>query len=207
MATGPPTDPDASERALRAQVKDALRQRIRAIRKTLPAEAHAKRSAAIAERVLALPELAAAETIAAFVAIHREVDPRAIVEAAWARGKRVALPRIDVEAQRIVLHLHAPGAPLEPSAFGVPEPLAEAPRVAPDAIGFVLVPALAVDPRGHRIGYGKGFYDRLLPTLPRAVSCAVAFDFQLVSEVPELPGDHAVDLVVTDARTLRRERS
>ena len=62
---------------------------------------------------------------------------------------------------------------------------------------------MAVDSRGYRIGYGGGYYDRLIPRLKRACTCAVAYDFQLISEVPELPFDVAVNLVVTDARVIR----
>ena len=64
------------------------------------------------------------------------------------------------------------------------------------------MPALAFDVRGHRIGYGHGYYDRLLPRLPRALNVAVGYDFQLVSELPDTEGDIAVDWLVTDARTL-----
>ena len=72
---------------------------------------------------------------------------------------------------------------------------------------MIVVPALAVDPRGHRIGYGAGYYDRTLPRFaPPAVRRAVAFDFQLVAEVPSTEGDVAVDWIVTDARALRAER-
>jgi 5-formyltetrahydrofolate cyclo-ligase len=65
------------------------------------------------------------------------------------------------------------------------------------------VPALAVDARGFRIGYGRGFYDRLLPTLPNALTVAIVYDFQLVAEVPEEPFDVPVHVVATDARVLR----
>ena len=61
---------------------------------------------------------------------------------------------------------------------------------------------MAVDPRGYRIGYGGGYYDRLLPQLDNARSCALAFDFQLIVEVPELPIDVPVDIVVTDERVI-----
>ena len=79
------------------------------------------------------------------------------------------------------------------------------PEVPASAVDFVLVPALAVDLQGNRLGYGKGLYDRLLPTLPTALRCALAYDFQLVSELPSSPTDAPVDVVVTDARVLRVE--
>lgn len=199
-APGSPFGPD-EDRFLRIQVKRELRRRLRAIRGQLPAEARAARSAAIVDRVLALPELRAARSIAAFVAMRSEADPAGIVAACRARGHRVALPRVHPEPDGLVLHAHAADDPLERSSFGVLEPSASAPRV--DAVDVVIVPGLAFDPRGHRIGYGKGFYDRLLPTLPGAFRCAIAYDFQLVPEVPDRDGDVPVHAVVTDRRVLR----
>jgi 5-formyltetrahydrofolate cyclo-ligase len=87
----------------------------------------------------------------------------------------------------------------------VPEPPETATRVQPDEVDFALVPALAVDPRGYRIGYGGGYYDKLIPRLGHACTCALAYDFQLIAEVPDLPFDVAVDLVVTDERVIRAE--
>ena len=85
----------------------------------------------------------------------------------------------------------------------IPEPARDAPRIEPGEIELALIPALAVDPRGYRIGYGGGYYDRLIPRLSKACTCALAYDFQLISEVPELHFDVAVELVVTDARVIR----
>jgi 5-formyltetrahydrofolate cyclo-ligase len=79
------------------------------------------------------------------------------------------------------------------------------PPASPGELDVIVVPALAVDPSGQRIGYGAGCYDRTLPQFaPPAKSIAVAFDFQLVAEVPSTPGDIPVDLVVTDTRALAR---
>ena len=117
----------------------------------------------------------------------------------------LALPRVDAAAGTITLRAWSPGEPLERGGFGVMEPLSSAPEVPASAVDFVLVPALAVDLQGNRLGYGKGLYDRLLPTLPTALRCALAYDFQLVSELPSSPTDAPVDVVVTDARVLRVE--
>jgi 5-formyltetrahydrofolate cyclo-ligase len=90
--------------------------------------------------------------------------------------------------------------------MGFLQPPAGSPRVPELDVGIVLVPALAVDERGHRIGWGKGFYDRLLPLVPDAVRIALVFDFQLVAEVPDTPGDERVDYVVTDSRVIATAR-
>ncbi len=197
---------DETERAesqLRQRAKLALRNQMRAVRETLPKSACDARSAEITKRLFVLRELEPAATILAFASIRNEVRMRPSMEAAWAAGKRVALPRVVGDELR--LHLVDPETVLVEGAFCVPEPPEESARVHPNEIDFALVPALAVDPRGYRIGYGGGYYDKLIPQLGHACTCVVAYDFQLISEVPELPFDVAVDLVVTDERVIRAE--
>lgn len=200
MSSGPPGIP---EEQIRHRVKLELRKRMRAVRGALPASACEARSSEIAKRVIALPAFQSAKTVLAFASIGREVRTRVIMEAAWGADKRVALPRV-VEEQ-LHLHLVYVDTTLVEGAFTVPEPPSNAATLDAEEVDFALVPALAVDPRGFRVGYGGGYYDRLLPRLTGAYSCAVAFDFQLIAEVPELPFDVAVQAVVTDKRTLEPE--
>ena len=196
---------DASEHALRLQVKRELRTRMKAVRRALPKVARAARAEAIVERVAALEAFGAAEVVAVFVAVRGEVDLAGLVARARSAQKRIALPRVDPDRGEVTLcEVHGED-PLVTGAFGIPEPSPEAHPLPGEAIDLILVPALAVDPRGHRIGYGGGFYDRLLPTLPRAIRCAVAYDFQLLAEVPDVPGDARVHWVVTDRHTLAAE--
>jgi 5-formyltetrahydrofolate cyclo-ligase len=191
-----------AERALRAQVKQALRERMRRVRHVLPLEAVAARSARLCERLWALPELQAAPLIVGYRAVRKEPDVAALLARAEQSGKRVGLPRVHDDTG-LALHLHREGQPLEESGYGIEEPKASAEGVPLDAAMLILVPALAIDVRGHRVGYGRGYYDRLLPKLPRAFKVAVGYDFQLASELPEGEHDIAVDCVVTDERTLR----
>lgn len=193
----------AEESYLRARIKQEIRQRRLAVRKALPKEARRERSAKIAERVLALPEWASAKTVLAFVSMAREVQTGPIVERAWAEGKRVATTRMNETFDDLELRAWAEGDALEESGMMFMQPLAEAPPVPEDEVDLVLVPALAIDERGHRIGYGKGFYDRLLPRLGGARRVAVVFDFEIITEVPNREGDEPVDVVVTDGRVLR----
>lgn len=187
-----------TEEEVRHQVKAELRERMRAVRGALPVSACEARSTEIAKRVVTLPSFESARTILAFSSIGREVRTRAVIEAAWTAGKQVALPRV-VDRE---LHLHrvVGDTELVEGSFRVPEPPDDAPRISTGAVDFAVVPALAVDLRGYRIGYGGGYYDRLLPLLKNARSCALAFDFQLIAEVPELSTDVPVDIVVTDQR-------
>lgn len=185
---------------IRIEVKRELRKRMRAVRGALPATACETRSSEIASQVMGLDAFDRASVVLAFASIRREVRTGSLIEAAWSASKRIALPRVKEEG--LVLHEVGPETELTEGAFGVPEPSEEAPEVPPEAVDFALVPALAVDPTGHRIGYGGGYYDRLLPLLTRAKTCAVAFDFQLIAEVPLLANDVPVDLVVTDTRVI-----
>ncbi|MAC26142.1 MAG: 5-formyltetrahydrofolate cyclo-ligase [Sandaracinus sp.] len=194
---------ERQEAFVRRRFKQEVRRRMRAIRKGLPKDARAERSARIAERAAALPELEAPRVVAGFVSIKGEVDPAPLLDVLRERGAAVVLPRVDFELGAIVLHHHAPGDRLEESGFGVPEPLPSAPRADLAAVDLALVPALAIDPAGARIGYGKGFYDQLLPTLPNAFRLALAYDFQLVSEIPAEPHDQPIHALVTDTRLLR----
>ena len=192
-----------AEIMLRQRAKLVLRSRMRAVRDALPGSACDARSAEITKRLFTLAEVHRAATILAFASIRNEVRTRESMQTAWAAGKRVALPRgVGNELQ---LHLVDSETTLVEGAFSVPEPPATAAIVQPGDVDVALVPALAVDPRGYRIGYGGGYYDKLIPRLQRACTCAVAYDFQLIAEVPELPFDVAVDVVVTDERVIRAE--
>lgn len=196
-------DTERAEHQLRQRAKLALRRQMRAVRAALPDSACDVRSQEIIRRVLQLDELEEATTVLAFASIRNEVRTRSLIDAMLDSGKRVALPRV-VE-DNLALHLVQSHDELVEGAYSVPEPTEATPRVAPSDVEFALVPALAVDPRGYRIGYGGGYYDKLLPSLSKARTCAIAYDFQLIAEVPELPFDVAVDLIVTDTRLIRAE--
>lgn len=196
----------ASEIARR--VKAELRDRMRRIRKAIGPEGRAERSAKIAEHVVALPQWKDARTVSLFVPMRTEVDVTLLRDAARRDGKLVAAPRMTEVEQpdgppRLKLVLHLWEDEVEPVESGrmVREPPANAPLAAPEAIDLVIVPALALDGQGGRIGYGAGLYDGLLPTLTRAFRVGIAFDFQLVAELPMAEHDQRVHHVVTDAQS------
>ncbi|MCA9601752.1 MAG: 5-formyltetrahydrofolate cyclo-ligase [Polyangiales bacterium] len=199
------------EVALRFQAKAELRARLKGVRRALPAEARRERSLRVATRVSSLDAWANARTILAYVAMAGETDPAPLVESLLGAGRVLVLPRIepgdlDLKLKRVDgdgADGHATvAAQLEDSGYGFAQPPTTAADVDPADVDMVLVPAMAVDERGHRLGYGRGYYDRLLPRLPHAVRVVIAYDFQLLSELPNTPGDERVDYVVTDARIL-----
>ncbi len=181
--------------------KRALRARVRALRDSVPAPDRTERSRAIAERLLALPEVREAGTVLLFSSFGSEVETSEMIERLHASGKRVALPR--VEAGDVVVIAYRPGDAVREAAFGALEPVAGA-AVPPEELDVVVAPGLAFDRRGYRVGYGRGFYDRLLRRLrPDGSAIAVAFGLQVVDEVPHSGGDVPVDAIVTEEGTIR----
>jgi 5-formyltetrahydrofolate cyclo-ligase len=200
--------PSSQEDVLRARVKAELRKRMRGLRKALPASACAERSARIVERLGAVSPIAQARAVALFQPMEdrHEVDLRPLGSTLIERGVRVAYPAVDPETRAMAFRFTAGPDDLEPGAFGILEPKPHCPEALPGSLDAIVVPCLAADPRGQRIGYGAGFYDRALPRFaPPAAAIVVAFDFQLLAEIPETPLDFATGWVVTDARTLTAE--
>lgn len=189
------------EDALRQAAKRELRRRMRALRKSLPASGVERRSAQIVARLAALAPVAAARKIALFWPIEgrNEVDLRALLRGLLADGRQVALPVTD--GDEIALRYIDDPDSIAPGPLGFDEPPADGVRA--DDVDVVIAPALAVDARGHRLGYGRGYYDRLLARLAPPAAVVVAYDFQLIGEVPTTGGDVALGWVVTDRRAFR----
>jgi 5-formyltetrahydrofolate cyclo-ligase len=197
--------PSSAEDLLRRRVKVELRKRMRGLRSALPASARAERSERIVSRMLALDFVGRARAAALFWPIERsgEVDLRSLDRSLRERSVRVAYPRIDPATGTMTFRFVADTASMMPHQFGHLEPSEQDPEARPEDLDVIVVPALAVDPRGHRIGYGEGFYDRTIARYdPPAVAAAVAFDFQLVAELPHTAGDVAVRWIVTDTRVI-----
>jgi 5-formyltetrahydrofolate cyclo-ligase len=193
----------AVERELRYRAKAMLRQRARALRNSLPRDAIAERSRRIVTRLAAVPSVAAATAVALFWPIEgrNEVDLRDLDVVLRARGARVAYPSIDAESRVMTFRFVDDPLLLEERGLGFREPEPRAPEAT--ALDVIVVPALQIDGRGHRIGYGAGFYDRALPRFaPPAAAVGVAFSFQLIAEVPVTDGDVPLALVVTDDQVI-----
>ena len=181
------------------RAKRALRASVLAARDAIPHPERAAMSQRIAERVAALPELAGVGLVLAYWPFGSEVDPRPFL--AGLAGVRLALPR--VTGSMIVPVSFRSGDALRTSTFGPVEPVLGEP-LDPATIGFVLVPGVAFDRAGGRVGYGGGYYDRFLPALaPGTPTVGAAFSLQVVDAVPAGPSDLRVDLVVTEDEVIR----
>jgi 5-formyltetrahydrofolate cyclo-ligase len=199
-------DPEI-EALFRHQAKAALRKRARAVRRSIPESARAARADKLVERVIASAPFERAKAIGLFYPMieRGEVDVRPLNAAARARGKVVAYPFLKSDSEMTLLC--AAAASLEERGYGFAEPPEGSPEVAVNDELLIVVPALAVDPSGQRIGYGKGFYDRLLARMrPPAYALAVVYDFEVISEVPATELDQPVDMVVTDVRSFAAEK-
>lgn len=187
--------------------KKELRKRMRAVRAAHPSAALATRSAALVARALALPAFQQASGVALFFPMEdrKEVDLRELDRAARLAGKRVYYPFLEQQGDAWMsgLRLTSSLSDLAPRGSRFSEPPRDAERAARADVDLLFVPSLAVAPSGHRLGYGAGFYDSLLPDVcPPGKAVVVAFDFQLLADLPALPHDVPCDFVLTDARVL-----
>lgn len=189
---------DASHR-LKAR-KRAVRRAAIERRGLLSAGERSAKSERIVDRVLALPEVGAAGTVMAFWSFGSEVQTSDLIERLHGAGKRVVLPR--VAEGEIAAVAYAPGDPVAATSFGAMEP--EGAELVPaEDVDVVIVPGVAFDRRGGRVGYGGGFYDRLFSRAPAAPAVAVAFAVQLVDEVPQGRSDSRVHVIVTEDEVIR----
>jgi 5-formyltetrahydrofolate cyclo-ligase len=180
-----------------AAKKKTLRETMLAQRTQLsPAQVQAH-GTAIADLVLASPVYLAAHTICCYMAFHNEAPTATILRAALAAKKRVLLPRTLAATRELVLHQIDDIADLYSGRYGILEPSADAPVVSPAAVELFIVPGVVFDRSGNRIGYGAGYYDSVL-----AQSCgcrmALAYEFQLQTQLPCGSHDIPMDLLVTE---------
>jgi 5-formyltetrahydrofolate cyclo-ligase len=207
MSTAPEPTTALRGGALR-EAKQALRAQVIAARDALPLAERDAASRRIAESIAALASFGSARAVLLTLPFRSEWDATLLARIAIESGKRVAVPRVDAAARVLALHsiddvdLHA-----APGFRGIPEPHASQPSVAPESIEWALVPGVAFDVEGRRLGYGGGYYDRLLSLLaPGAPRVAGAFELQIVAAVPAAPHDLAMDFIVTETRTIDARR-
>lgn len=175
--------------------KRELRQQIRTQKRRLSAAELAVMSEDICSKVLALASWQEAGTLLLYYPLPDEVDVRLLIKDAFESGKKVLLPV--VKGDELELHLYEGEASLKEGAFGIMEPTG--PLFAPihyDEIELAIIPGMAFDSAGHRLGRGKGYYDRLLPNLRDAKLIGVCFPFQFLEEVPAEVHDISVCKVI-----------
>lgn len=185
-----------------ANAKQVLRSRMRGARDAISRDAAAHAARTAASHLLRMPELDGVAVAGLYAAFDSELDTRAAADGLRARGILVAYPRITPGERVLRFHLvHGPDD-LAPGPFRILQPAEHAEAVELARISMLIVPGLAFDQRGGRLGWGKGYYDvTLAQGHPFCVGYAHAF--QLVPEVPRHGHDVSMDLVVTDAGVIR----
>ncbi len=175
------------------EAKKVIRKQVFARRAEHTDEQIVKMSSIVAEKVINLPVFQEAKEIYAYVDYNHEVSTRPIIEAAWKAGKKVAVPK--VVGKDMVFYQLESFDQLEPGYFNIPEPARG--EIVDWEYPLMIMPGVAFDNQRHRVGYGGGFYDRFLEVhnIPKV---AIAFEFQMMEEVPVEPTDILPDAVVTE---------
>ena len=186
---------------------DELRQRNRRLRAALDEKALAAAAAALAERVVALPEYAAAARVAAYAAINGEISLDPVIERALADGKQVYLPNLDRESLRFSPYFH--GQKMRVNRFRLLEPdVGDDEMLQPEELDLVLAPLVVFDPGRNRIGMGGGYYDRSFafrkdPERSTPLLIGVAHELQKVDHIKPEDWDVRLDMIVTDEAIYR----
>lgn len=152
-----------------------------------------------------LKEFKDAEKVLFYAPIHGEVDTFKIIKR-WTDKKEIFLPRTNKEEHRLEIHKIDNIENLKKGAFGITEPHENTRETDPRDISLVIIPGIAFDPKGHRIGFGLGYYDRLL----KKTNCpkvGLAYEFQIIENVPGIePNDVPVDIIVTEKRIINTQQ-
>ncbi|MDB5649757.1 MAG: 5-formyltetrahydrofolate cyclo-ligase [Hyphomicrobiales bacterium] len=179
--------------------KSRHRSEALARRDALSPQQRSQASAAIAARIADLAGTLPPGAIAGYWPIRSEADPRPALELLRSLGHPIALPV--VTPTRLVFRLWAPADTLVFAPMGLSEPGEAAPLVEPKTL---LVPLAAFDRRCHRIGYGRGHYDRTFALLGPVRTIGIAFAVQEIGDIPDEPHDHPLDFVVTEREVVDR---
>jgi 5-formyltetrahydrofolate cyclo-ligase len=185
--------------------KRQLRRSILALRRGLPAAEGLTRSRLVWDRIARLACYQHAHMVLGYMAFDHEVLTDGLIRQAMASGKRIVLPVVQADRQQLTLYaVEDLDRDIAPGYRGILEPRPRRARVvAPEALDLALVPGVAFDMAGGRLGFGVGFYDRLLGRLPGEVpKVGMAFDFQVIPRLPHQPHDVMLDAVVTESRII-----
>jgi len=179
--------------------KKELRKGVLKIRNALPPEERAVKSVLITERLTELHDIREAATIMVFLNFGSEVQTDGLISWGWEMGKRIVAPLCCPETREMMPLIINDFADLETGHYGIREPKALCTIVVPhEEIDVVLIPAVAFDRQGRRVGYGGGYYDRFLPLVPRAARIGVVFSCQIVPEVNADLHDISAQIIVTE---------
>ena len=184
--------------------KDEVRRRALGARDAMPETDRAALSRLVCRRATQLPELQAARVVMVFASFRTEIDTRPLYDWALARGVTLCLPRIVAPRAIEAFRVGDPDCDLQSGTWGIPEPCEGLEQVPPERLDAVIVPGAGFDPDGNRCGYGGGFYDTYLPRTREGVPwIALAFEAQIMPDVPCEEHDLKMDVIITEDRVIR----
>ena len=181
--------------------KTDIRQEIGIARAALSPEWIVENSRELQQLLSSMQEYQDATTVGCYLSVAGEVSTVDIVSACWSDGKKVCVPAYDERCKGYGLASLSNGTELKTGLFGIPEPVVVE-WVHLDEIDMMIVPGLAFDAHGGRVGHGGGYYDRILQQKPGLLAVAVAFECQVKDEVPMTPLDVRMDFIVTEQRII-----
>lgn len=176
-------------------MKQALRQEMREKRKALSPASYAKKCTEIQKRLEALPQWQNARTLLLYVSTEEEVDTRRLIHDALDKNRHIFVPKMNGDT--LVICPLRDWDDLKPGGFGIMEPCEILEEAHPEAMDLILVPGIAFDHQGHRLGFGRGFYDKLLKRT-KGYKVGLAFHEQMVEKLPIEEHDVPLDLIITD---------
>lgn len=178
--------------------KNLLRDKLKKLRSQVDPALAESSSQGVWNVLGGLPEFEKAKGVGAFVSIPGEINTYPILEGTMALGKKLYLPKVTKDKSRFEFHEVRGLTHLEPGPFGILEPTQSHPAKW-EEIDLILVPGLAFDLKGNRLGFGKGYYDRILPQLKKsALIIGLAYSFQVVEQVPVTTEDIPVAALLTE---------
>ena len=173
--------------------KQVLRKQIREQKRAMTEEQIVEKSEKLATLFVASQAYKDAKTIYGYLPYNQEVRTVSMLQRALDEGKKVAVPKCYGDEMRFIYLDDL--SKVEKGYCGIPEPIADAP-IADDKTALVLMPGLAFDPQGHRMGYGGGFYDKFLAAEPNHPTLALCYDFQMLPHLETEDHDIPVDTVL-----------
>lgn len=190
--------------AIEKHEKSRIRDEMSRKRNALTREETESKSAAIAANLMKTAEYEDAKAVMFYAAKGNEVQTKGMIKAAIKEGKKVLLPITNTAAKEIeISEIKNYNRDLKKGEHGIMEPK-EKSEVDEKLIGAVIAPGVAFDVEGHRLGYGLGYYDKLLRRLTNAVKIGLAYDFQVVERLPRESHDERMGIIVTESSVLRR---
>lgn len=199
---------EALEKAAKRDAKKRKRALVKKQAAALTEDYRRAADAKIAQAVIESEAFASARTIFCYVSVRTEPDTAAIMEAAWRAGKRVAVPRCLGKGIMEAVQIESRDDLTASGSFGIPEPAAGLPVIAPEELDFSVVPCVACTREGDRLGHGMGYYDRFMEAAgghaeaaaagAQAATAVLCYEALLQEKIPVEPHDRRPDVVITE---------